>query len=355
MTTERRIAIIGAGIIGCLIAREILHAQPRARVIVIDRDLAGQGASRRSAGMHFPLGRSERVRRMSAFSQRYYAELKSGHPQWPIHPIPMCVLATTDRAVHLRKIFIEEAGLTKGTLETGSVIRPPAGMEVWEVSGCQYAEVSRLIECLLLDLRPRLDMLEGVAIAWIAQRVAGIELGLSTGVMLEVDQLLLAPGPWLDAEPWRALVAPLGARVKKVVALHLEIPPPPNARAVLFEQEDAFLLPLEYRNHWLYSYTCQEWDIDPDAAARGLMPSNITEGRTILERFAPQLAEACCSGRVFCDAYSHNREPTVEPLDQDGRIIFAGTANGAGYRLAPAIATEAVQLLRFGNATGQHT
>jgi hypothetical protein len=35
----------------------------------------------------------------------------------------------------------------------------------------------------------------------------------------------------------------------------------------------------------------------------------------------------------------------VRPLDEAGRIVFAGAAGGSGYRLAPAIAAEAVDLL----------
>jgi glycine/D-amino acid oxidase-like deaminating enzyme len=51
---------------------------------------------------------------------------------------------------------------------------------------------------------------------------------------------------------------------------------------------------------------------------------------------------------VFCDAYSPSREPLVRTLDHDARIVFAGAANGSGYRLAPAIAAEAADLLRIG-------
>jgi hypothetical protein len=38
-------------------------------------------------------------------------------------------------------------------------------------------------------------------------------------------------------------------------------------------------------------------------------------------------------GRVFCDAFSRTGEPVV--LDRAGRVVFAGAANGSGYRLAP--------------------
>ncbi|MCO6717110.1 FAD-binding oxidoreductase, partial [Streptomyces sp. CHB19.2] len=75
----------------------------------------------------------------------------------------------------------------------------------------------------------------------------GVRLELGTGGDLSVGHVVLAPGPWLSAPAWKHLVAPLGARVKKVVALHIEVPPAPGDGAVVFQDEDAFLLPYHER------------------------------------------------------------------------------------------------------------
>ena len=40
------LAVIGGGIIGTMVARELAHRSPRARIVVLDRDTAGSGASR---------------------------------------------------------------------------------------------------------------------------------------------------------------------------------------------------------------------------------------------------------------------------------------------------------------------
>jgi glycine/D-amino acid oxidase-like deaminating enzyme len=85
--------------------------------------------------------------------------------------------------------------------------------------------------------------------------------------------------------------------------------------------------------------------------------ADISAARDCLRRYSPALAGACRAGRVFCDAYSPDREPVVRALDETGRIVFAGAANGSGYRLAPAIASEAVDLLhlhRTEGVTGDH-
>jgi glycine/D-amino acid oxidase-like deaminating enzyme len=175
----------------------------------------------------------------------------------------------------------------------------------------------------------------------------GVRLRLGTGETVTAGRIVLAPGPWLTAEAWSGLVAPLGARVKKVVALHVRRRPEPGDSGVLFQQEDAFLLPLPGRGHWLFSYTCAEWDADPDSPSTGLTERNLSDAREILRRYAPEMADACTSGRVFYDAYSGTGEPLVRPLGEGGRVVFAGAANGSGYRLAPAIAAEAADLLEL--------
>jgi hypothetical protein len=128
--------------------------------------------------------------------------------------------------------------------------------------------------------------------------------------------------------------------------MHLERPPDQDDELMIFDEEDAFLLPVIHRGHWLLSYTRLEWDVDPDGPAQGLSPEDVEAARATLRPYSPALANACVSGRVCCDAYSQNHEPVVTTLDgTDGRVIFAGAASGSGYRLAPAIASEAVNLL----------
>ena len=48
---------------------------------------------------------------------------------------------------------------------------------------------------------------------------------------------------------------------------------------MVFEDEDAFLLPVASRGHWLFSYTCTEWDVDPDALTGGVSAANLGAAR----------------------------------------------------------------------------
>ncbi len=320
------VAVVGGGIIGTLVAREIITRSPTAKVVVVDRDLVGSGASRRSAGLHLPRGATDRVRRMALHSESYYDKLRE--LGLPIHSLPMSVRASQLDPERLNEIYLDRlTAQADGT---------------WTGFGCQYADVYPLAQALAAELRSEVTFREGVAVTGID----GTTLRLSHRDSVEARQIVLAPGPWLAANPWRDLVSPLGARVKRIVALHIDQRPSAHDRVTVMHDEDAFLLPLFRRGHWLFSYTCREWDADPDAP-QSLSAGHLEEGLRILRRHAPHLAAHCSSGRVFCDAYSGTGEPIVQALNDTGRIVFAGAANGSGYRLAPAIASEAVDLLHL--------
>lgn len=341
------IIIVGAGIVGCMIAREIITRAPEASVVVLDRDAVGSGASRRSAGLHCPRGSTARVRHMTRYSQDYYAKLKKNAPALPIHQLGMSVVASAGSAPQLREVYLDSAKLTRADGVPGADLRVPDDAEVWTVDGGQYADVYALTQALARELRTRVSLREGIGVQAIDDVETGVTVRLSTSETVTAGHIVLAPGPWLSAPAWCELVAPLDARVKKVVALHIEQSVDVDCQVVVFQDEDAFLLPLGHRGHWLFSYTCKEWDVDPDSVANGLSADNVEQARASLRRYAPVLADRCASGRVFCDAYSRTGEPLVQALHSGGRIVFAGAANGSGYRLAPAIASEAADLLQL--------
>jgi glycine/D-amino acid oxidase-like deaminating enzyme len=339
--TDVDIAVVGAGIIGCLVARAVISRWPECSVTVLDRDIAGSGASRRSAGAHFPRGATRRVRDMSATSQTYYEKIRAERPELPIYPLAMSVVSSEvdDRSV--REVY--HGDLTRADEPAGSV--PFTGNRVWHGDGSHYADVGALVTALTHQLRPMVRFQEGVGVTSVEPTDTGVAIGLSTGGSLSAAAVVLAPGPWLDSPAWRALLAPLGARVKKVVALHIDLPPDPDDRLIVFQDDDSFLLPMAHRGHWLFSHTSQDWDVDPDEIRDGLSRQDLAAARDCLGRHALQLVDRIVGGRVFCDAYSVDREPIVSALDGSGRIVFAGAANGSGYRLAPAIAAQTTELL----------
>ncbi len=340
-----RIIVVGGGIIGCMVARRLTESRPEAEIVMIERDVVGSGASQRSAGVHFPVGRSERVRAMSVASERYYADLACADPSVPIYPTGLYAVAFGAAAEAARADFTALCHDEPPATDRRGPIAWPVGATVWQVPGCHCADVAALARQLAVAVRRTAVVLEGVRVTTLREEDSGVAVSLATGETLTCDQVILAPGPWVDTPAWADLTAPLGIRIKKVVALHLDRPAGNNDVAVMFPEEDAFLMPLRQRGHWLFSYTCMEWDVNPDAMFGGVSRHHIEEAREVLSRYAPELADELRSGRVFCDAYGPQREPVVAALGDRGRVIFAGAANGSGYRLAPAIAAEVLQFL----------
>ncbi|MEU0036328.1 MULTISPECIES: FAD-dependent oxidoreductase [unclassified Streptomyces] len=340
--TDTDITVVGGGIIGCLVARTVLAAAPDARLMVLDRDVVASGASRRSAGLHFPRGATGRVRAMADFSQSFYTALLNNAPALPIHPLDLHVLSADSSGVG--RTYLPAAALTPVAGVPGGLVDVPAGTRVWTGRGCQYADVGTLTEALTRELRTRVSFREGTRVTAVEPGPAHVTLRLSTGRTITSSHVVLAPGPWIADPAWRSLVAPLGARVKKIVALHIDRAPTEHDGAIVFEDQDAFLLPLHHRGHWLFSYTCREWDVDPDRLTGGVGETDLDAALTCLSAYAPTLVEHATSGRVFSDAYSPTREPLIRALG-NGRVVFAGAAGGSGYRLAPAIAAEAASLL----------
>ncbi|MFF3223109.1 NAD(P)/FAD-dependent oxidoreductase [Nocardia suismassiliense] len=349
--TNSTVAVVGAGIVGCLVAREVISRAPDTPVVVFDRDGIGTGASRRSAGLHFPRGATERVRQMTAYSHDFYADLAAKHPALPIHSLGMTVVAT-ETAAQLGEVYLDRAALTP-TETVPADIRLPQGARTWRGNGCHYADVPAVAQAVARELRPHVTFREGVRVTAVEDAGSEVLIRLSTGKTCTAGRVVLAPGPWLADPAWRDLVAPLHARVKKVAAIHIEQEPRRDDGVIVFQDEDAFLLPLRHSRHWLFSYTHQEWDVDPDTVSDGLDEKVLDAALPLLHRYSPSLAERAAGGRVFCDAYSADREPQVRALDPAGRVIFAGAANGSGYRLAPAIAAEAVGLLQLDGETSQ--
>jgi D-arginine dehydrogenase len=347
--TSRPVAVIGAGIVGCLTARELAARDPDAVVTVFDRDLIGSGVTRRSAGLSLVKGSRPRTRAMSAVSHDYYAALQAADPRLPIHPVNARLVLAEDRDpadLGYAPDYIGGQATQPGRIAADICLPPQTSL--WRIGGCHYADVYGLTQALAAQARNtrRVKFAEAVKVTGLTVADDGVTLTTSSGQRQAFDQVILAPGPWFGDPAWRDRLSPLGLRVKKIVAMHVDRPPAPDDELIIFDAEDAFLLPVAHRGHWLFSYTRIEWDVDPDAPACGLSPADIESARECLRPYSPALADALVSGRVCCDAYSQTREPVVCPLDgTGGRVVFAGGANGSGYRLAPAIASEAVNLL----------
>lgn len=343
----RRVAVIGGGIIGSLVVREFLRTVPDVHVMLFDRGQIGHGASQRSAGLHYPMGYTPRARRMSLDSQRYYADLKAQDAQIPLHPIDLTIVAPHRHFQTNKNNFLASATLIKRGSAPSEPLRLRQAFGTWSALGCHYAEVSELIRHLVLSLRGNFDLFEGCAVEEIRCSRAGADLLLRTGARVKVDKVVVAAGPWLRAPAWRALVEPLRLRVMSIVCAHVNLPPDESDCAKFFVLENAFLLPLPRQARWLLCFTWHgdDHDSDTEFVDSGMTEAQLDKARALLRRYLPAFAEACNSGWTFGDAFSISGEPEVRALGNSNQIIYAGAGSGSGYRLAPAIAAEVVDIL----------
>lgn len=342
--TARRLVIVGGGILGCVIASRLVQGDHGWQVTIIDRALVGSGASMYSAGVHFPVGRSGRVRQLSTISAAYYGALHARHPELPIHSFDMWVAAP---AMHADEVASRCVGLQTPSVDERLPVPQDVapGHVLWRLPSCHVCDVQRIAQWHARDLRNRTTVLEGACVMKIAEMAGGVRVFLSTGQAIDADDVVVAPGPWVNEGPFRELTAELGIRTKKVVAMHIQRPLDHGA-ALYFPVEDAFLAPVPHRGHWLFSYTCPQWDVSPSDSLRASVEAReIDEAHSVVSRVVPGLAPFIAAGRVFCDAYSPDREPIVRRIGRHQQIVFAGAANGAGYRLAPGVALEVVDLL----------
>jgi glycine/D-amino acid oxidase-like deaminating enzyme len=151
-----------------------------------------------------------------------------------------------------------------------------------------------------------------------------------------------ATGPWLDLQAARAPDSDL--RTKKISAFHVDLTPADDDPAIVFVEEDAYLLPDAGNRRWIFCISSQTWDVEPSRSRLALDADDWALAERTLCRHAPELLDHCRGGRVFCDAYTATRLPAIARDPQSARSVHALGCSGSGYRFAPAIAETTIGL-----------
>jgi glycine/D-amino acid oxidase-like deaminating enzyme len=333
--------IVGGGILGMTLAHRLAE-DGRRRITVVERDLAGLGASVRSAGLHFPVGRTPVVREMTRHAQAHYHKRMGAIER--MRPVPMRVHMREAAQEQFRPAFLPEANLTRRD-DPGGLVDAGPGLVSWDAQGAHHTDVGAYVAHLQRTLPTGTRCLEACRVTEVRDTPGGAAVTLGDGRVLRADGAILAPGPWFGSPEFSQMTGELGLRVKRIVAFHIDIAPSETDAAEYFIEDDAFLLPLPWAGRWLFSYTVTEWDVCPEAVGPGLSAVHRRDAADVLARYVPAWADKLTAGRVFCDAYSTDYQPVIRTVGAFGNVLFAGGANGAGYRLAPAIAERAADLV----------
>ncbi|MGE5324317.1 MAG: NAD(P)/FAD-dependent oxidoreductase [Actinomycetota bacterium] len=347
------LAIVGAGIIGASCAYCVSQCKPEWRLAVIDRSFAGDGATRYSVALDLPFGRTPRQKALAATSVRFYQKLKSSDSQWPIRDISFAVVASAASIESVAAAFVEtqfHVADNKERIYLQSFypgLNLPHDCVVLVNAEARYFMPQCLTRALLRRAcaTGRAQFLEGTEIADIHKHNGELTLLASDGREISARRAVLATGPWITGGPGGLSIREEGIRTKKVVAMHIESPPKPNAPVLYFAEEDSFLFPHPEENRFMLSIASAEWDCPPEISELRTTSADRLLATSILERYCPDLMRHCSGSRVFCDAYSPDRAPLIARMSALDGVVAAGACSGSGMRLAPAIAMEALRLL----------
>ncbi|MEU1075993.1 MULTISPECIES: FAD-dependent oxidoreductase [unclassified Streptomyces] len=346
------LAVVGAGVVGALAAYYAVRRDPGRRVAVITHAGRGAGATRLSAGFDTPTGHNPAQRALAARSTVLFDELAAGlgdagrapvDVRWLVARANTAALdATLAAGGRTRPVTAEQRalldrtfpGLTHGDGEVLLASDPmTAGQPQWLAD--------RLLDEVLGH--PDTTFLEGFRVTDVRRTGGRVELVAADGSRITTAKAVLAPGPWVLDGPVAAAARERGARVKKVVAFHIMTPPPPGAPALVLEDADAFLLPHRPGGHWIFSITSPDWDRGPDEPL-AIDARDRELARALLERHVPGFLPHLLGGRVFSDCFTPGHLPVVGTVDDDDVVMAIG-GSGSGYRLAPAMAEDALNLL----------
>lgn len=352
--TQFDLAVVGAGIVGTMVAYLAHRRKPNWNILLLDRSLVGHGATHYSVGLDLPWGRTALHRSLASYSSQVFDELKAETPDLPFSPIPLCGITKRDRVAELMQSFVDDS-LRVARNDESELVRSCfsdltlANEDVLMV-GCtaHFGFPERIAWAIVEQLRQssRVVCLEGSAIDSI---VAGgrneFQLEAADGRRFVTERVVIATGPWVVAGLGKEVAREAQVRIKKVAALHVDFAPRRNDPVLFFFDVDAFLLPLFEQRRWLFSFTSEEWDVVPDISKLSISTADRDAALAILERYCPSLVPHCQGGRVFCDGYGPNRSPVVVRHPDMPDYVLAMAGSGSGFRLAPGIAREALHLL----------
>jgi D-arginine dehydrogenase len=342
------LVVVGAGIVGAAVATQARLQRPSARTLLVDRSQAGSGATRHSAALSPPIGATPAHRRLAERADRWYAELEREGEVPPRRRLAAFWVVPQAGIPGFQEQFVSghPVPAASGDLARLRDAYPDLAVRPDETVWCSDGVWAGAAEVTARSLAARLNQAggsacwEGVEVDEIRPEEGGFVLLTRTGQRLRARHVVLATGPWLADDPGQGR-AGWALRVKKVAALHLSRRPRRDDPAVVFWEEDTFLLPVPDRGVTLFSFCCQTWDVHPSASLVLERP-DLDAAVDVLAARSAGLAAGVAGGRAFCDGYLPGHLPQVTEDPARPGLLLAGGCSGSGFRLAPALAELAV-------------
>jgi len=357
------LVVVGAGVLGATTARLASLYHPQWRILIVDRGFAGGVASGASAGLDVPLARNAAQHELVRRSRELAQLLRRNTPGLNAPEVDTYWIARDENAGDLRKRVVDGSlrPATTGEAEHlesvfGRIVLA-SGEMVYRSSGSRYGSPASAARTMVRAYAsPTRQCWEGTHVQTYEPDAGGFTLGCADGRTIHGARLVVAPGAWITSSPWAEAGGPRDIRIKKVAALHVDRVPAAGSPVLMFFEHDSFLLPRTDERRWVLSFASDDWDCPPEPSRLTISSADRAKALSVLGRYVPGFAGHVHSGRVFCDAYASDRAPVVAPLDGPATAL-AGACSGSGYRFAPGLAEQALELAGAGRtlaAAGAH-
>lgn len=329
-------------------------------MILLEQARVGTGASAASAGFDAVESPDPRLRELAIRGRLLYQAMGTDVPEARVRRLRTLWVVEAAQASRFRGCFTGRAAdysaiepCDPSMLPKGFTV--PAQTCVFEDPHNGTANVRAVCLGIVRHLRARHRRFECREEAQVLSLDVGGEgcmLRLARGPALAARRVVIAAGAWLPGHrlsPFRPTEGAL--RVKKVASLCIDtgLPgpsagmagPPP---AVVYGSHGAFFLPRADAGGWTFSFTLDAWDCAPEHGM-ALAPQELAQGLRQLALLAPSLRSRVTGAQVSCDAYTPDHLPRCAPLADAPHVIAITGCSGAGYRIAPALAQDALAML----------
>jgi glycine/D-amino acid oxidase-like deaminating enzyme len=330
------LSIIGGGIQGLFLAYYAKKRYPNNKIILFESKIIGSGITAYSGHLHLPYGNGEK-NVLTKDSLSLYSELCIEHENFPLEKREFTGICKKE---NLDSILLD---ITDKQVSINSVKNISDGNIM--ISGLNGFVSRRNISSYLMEIITKMGVIiyEGTEIVNTKKNNNDFELITQTGYKFTSPVVLNSSG----ASIFNLLknTKDINLRTKKIIAFHINHSPSCKDPITYFFDDDAFILPQPYYSRCLFSYKCEEWDIDIDPSSFKINQTDIENAEKVLNKYTNDFSTKILGGQVYMDLYNM---PSSSPLihELENNYFAVGATGGSGVRLAPALAIKTLNKIK---------
>jgi glycine/D-amino acid oxidase-like deaminating enzyme len=334
VVSKTDIAIVGGGIQGIFLAYYAKIKFPEKTVSLFESRLIGNGITAYSAHLHSPHGTGEK-HLLTIQSMHLFKELTQEYKDFPLIESDLIGICKRGNIINILNELTEEKVEVDGS-EYPFCELPD---EYLRISGLKGYVTKRNLMSYLMELTIKIGVKihEGTTILNVKRNRQGLCLLKHSGEKITASVVFTSTGKNMIKilkSHWKEV------RTKKVISLHIDYPALSSDPIYYFFDDDAFLLPQPYYNRYLFSYCCNEWNVNEKNSLM-INGVDLNNGKEILNIYTKDFSTKILGGQVYLDVYNNpSSSPIIAEIEKNHYVV--GATGGSGIRLAPALAVNAL-------------